>query len=83
MIHFLVFVSDNLKTAEELPQTLEDVPTSILECQGENLVECMLHGAHLSDWLSIALALLRNKDPTSIGPIDNLKDHLSTIPLDQ
>ena len=87
-VHLIIFVWRGMDErigirTEWTLKTLEDVPTSILECQGENLVECMLHGAHLSDWLSIALALLRNKDPTSIGPIDNLKDHLSTIPLDQ
>ncbi|MBA45620.1 MAG: hypothetical protein CMB31_03425 [Euryarchaeota archaeon] len=87
-VHLIIFVWNGMDErigirTEWTLKTLEDVPTSILECQGESLVECMLHGAHLSDWLSIALALLRNKDPTSIGPIDNLKDHLSTIPLDQ
>ena len=87
-VHLIIFVWHGMDErigirTEWTLKTLEDVPTSILECQGESLVECMLHGAHLSDWLSIALALLRNKDPTSIGPIDNLKDHLSTIPLDQ
>ncbi len=87
-VHLIIFVWHGMDErigirTEWTLKTLEDVPISILECQGESLVECILHGAHLSDWLSIALALLRNKDPTSIGPIDNLKDHLSTIPLDQ
>ena len=64
-------------------EILSEVPTTILECQGECLAECILHGAHMSDWLSIALALLKGKDPTSIGPINDLKSHLSKIPIDQ
>lgn len=63
--------------------TLQDVPIHILDCSGDSLLESILFGAHLSDWLSIACALLRNKDPTGIGPINNLKSHLSNIPMDQ
>ncbi len=48
-------------------------------CEGESLVEAMLHGAHVTDWVSIVWALLNGKDPTSIGPISALKEHLSGI----
>ncbi len=50
-----------------------------VECEGESLLEAMLHGAHLTDWISLALALLNGKDPTSIGPISALKSHLADI----
>jgi len=87
-VHLIIFVWNGMDErigirTEWTLENLDDVPTTILECQGESLTECILHGAHISDWLSIALALLRGKDPTSIGPINDLKDHLSNIPMDQ
>ena len=87
-IHLIIFVWNGMDErigirTEWTLETLSNVPTTILECQGESLAECILHGAHMSDWLSIALALLRGKDPTSIGPINDLKAHLSKIPINQ
>lgn len=87
-VHLIIFVWDGMDDrigirTEWTLETLDGVPTTILDCQGECLAECMLHGAHLSDWLSIASALLRGKDPTSIGPINDLKEFLGNIPLDQ
>ncbi len=87
-VHLIIFVWNGMDErigirTEWTLETLSNIPTTILECQGESLAECILHGAHMSDWLSIALALLRGKDPTSIGPINDLKEHLSRIPLDQ
>ena len=86
--HLIIFVWDGMDEriglrTEWTLETLNDVPTTILDCQGESLAECILHGAHMSDWLSIASALLREKDPTSIGPINDLKEHLGDIPMDQ
>ena len=49
-----------------------------IDCDGD-MLEAMLHGAHMTDWISLALALLNGKDPTSIGPISALKDHLAAI----
>ena len=31
------------------------------------------------DWISIALALLKGKDPVTIGPILALKEHLESV----
>ena len=52
-------------------------PTWGLLCEGESHLEALLYAAILMDWLSCAVALLRGKDPTAIGPIVGLKDHLS------
>ena len=52
-------------------------PTWGLMCEGESHLEALLYAVILMDWLSCALALLRGKDPTAIGPIVGLKEHLS------
>ncbi len=52
-------------------------PTWGLLCEGEFHLEALLYAVILMDWLSCAVALLRGKDPTAIGPIVGLKDHLS------
>jgi hypothetical protein len=48
-------------------------------CEGRTLLEAMLYSCITMDWLSCALALLHGKDPTAIGPITSLKEHLSNI----
>ena len=52
-------------------------PTWGLLCEGESHLEALLYAVILMDWLSCAVALLRGKDPTAIGPIVGLKEHLS------
>lgn len=49
-----------------------------IDCEGDTLFEAMLHACIDMDWLSCGLGLLNDKDPSSIGPITQLKDHLST-----
>lgn len=46
-------------------------------CEGGTLLERMVYAAHLSDWVSISLALIRGINPTSMEPIPELKKHLS------
>ena len=46
-------------------------------CEGESHLEALLYAVILMDWLSCAVALLRGKDPTAIGPIVGLKEFLS------
>ncbi len=46
---------------------------------GESLLECLMHLCIMTDWLSIALALLHGKDPSAIEPIISLKEFLSQI----
>ena len=50
-----------------------------IHCQGNSLLERLIYAAHLSDWVSISLALLRGVNPTSMDPIPRLKEHLSGI----
>ena len=52
-------------------------PTWGLLCEGDSQLEALLYAVIMMDWLSCAVALLRGKDPTAIGPIVGLKDHLS------
>jgi len=57
-------------------------PTSLawkIHGEGTSLLESLLHLCIMMDWLSIALALLHNKNPSSIAPIISLKQHLSQI----
>ena len=48
-------------------------------CEGNSLLERMIYAAHLSDWISVSLALIRGVSPTSMEPIPKLKEHLSKI----
>lgn len=48
----------------------------LLECDGESLLESLLLAAHLTDWVSIALAVMNGIDPSEMAPIVDLKEHL-------
>tara|TARA_B100000927_G_scaffold291633_1_gene294998 strand:+ start:22872 stop:23915 length:1044 start_codon:yes stop_codon:yes gene_type:complete len=48
-----------------------------LVCEGDSLLERMIYAAHLSDWISICMALVKGVNPTSMEPIPDLKRHLS------
>ena len=50
-----------------------------IECEGESLLERLLYAAHVTDWVSIMLAVLKGNDPSEMAPIDSLKAHLSTV----
>jgi glucose/mannose-6-phosphate isomerase len=58
-------------------ENIEIKPTWGIMCEGESHLEALLYAVVFMDWLSCAVALLRGKDPTSIGPIIGLKDYLS------
>ena len=51
----------------------------IINCEGQSLLECLLYAAHITDWVSIILALIEDKDPSEMAPIISLKKHLSSI----
>jgi len=38
-----------------------------------------LYVTHVTDWISIMLAVLKENNPSEMTPIDSLKAHLSTI----
>ena len=61
---------------------LEEMSTEsswIINCEGQSLLECLLYAAHITDWVSIILALIEDKDPSEMNPIISLKKHLSSI----
>ena len=45
--------------------------------EGNTLLESLLHLCIVMDWISICLALLHGKDPSSIDPIRSLKKFLT------
>ena len=47
--------------------------------EGESLLEALLYQCLVMDWLSVALALLHGKNPSSIAPITALKEHLESV----
>ena len=51
----------------------------VLDCEGQSLLESLLYAAHLTDWISIALALIQGIDPSAMASIDGLKAHLASI----
>jgi len=50
-----------------------------LEAPCDTLVEQLLSLAHITDWISIMLAVYRGVDPSEMAAIPSLKAHLSTI----
>ncbi len=65
------------KRIEWFTNSIEADPVWGIVCEGDCLLEAMLYSVVIMDWLSCAVALLRGKDPTSIGPINDLKSHLA------
>ena len=60
-------------------EQIENDNAWIIDCEGESLLERLLYASHISDWISIALALFDGKDPSDMSSIDDLKIHLSKI----
>ena len=58
-------------------QHLETEAAWQLVGEGATLLEAMLYHCIVMDWLSVTLAILSGKDPTSIGPIASLKASLA------
>ena len=50
-----------------------------VECEGDSLLERMLYASHVTDWISIALALMNGVDPSQMDSIVGLKAHLSKV----
>ena len=60
-------------------ENIENHNSWIIDCEGESLLERLLYASHISDWISIALALLRGVDPSEMASIDELKSFISKI----
>ena len=48
----------------------------IIDCEGQSLLERLLYASHISDLISIALALIKGIDPSDMISIVDLKAHL-------
>ena len=64
---------------EWMLEEIEAMPTWVIECEGESLLERLLYAAHVTDWVSIGLALLTGEDPSDMHAIESLKSHLSSL----
>ena len=62
-----------------LSKELDNSVKWIIECEGNSLLEQLLYASILTDWISIALALLMNKNPSEMNSIVNLKEFLSSL----
>jgi hypothetical protein len=60
-------------------ENIDNDSSWIIDCEGESLLERLLYASHISDWISVALALLQGVDPSEMSSIVNLKSHLSKI----
>ena len=70
------------RTQARMTWMLDNIETNIvwrIECEGANLLERLLYTAHVTDWISIALALVKGVDPSDMAAIDSLKAHLATV----
>ncbi len=67
------------RVAERIGWMTESVEVDIawkLHCEGDSLLQSMLYASVAMDWISCAVAILRGKDPSAIGAIRDLKEHL-------
>jgi len=72
----------NPRTASRIDWMLEQISGPVvwrIECEGESLLERLLYASHVTDWISIALALVNGVDPSQMDSIVGLKAHLSKI----
>ena len=72
----------NPRTMSRIDWMLEQISGPVvwrIECEGDSLLERMLYASHVTDWISIALALMNGVDPSQMDSIVGLKAHLSKI----
>ena len=70
------------RTHARMAWMLDNIESEVvwrIECEGESLLERLLYAAHVTDWVSIAMALAKGKDPSEMAAIDSLKAHLASI----
>ena len=64
---------------EWMLKEIESYPSWVIECEGESLLERLLYAAHVTDCVSIRLAVLTGEDPSEMPAIESLKAHLASI----
>ena len=70
------------RTHARMAWMLDNIESEVvwrIECEGESLLERLLYAAHVTDWVSIAMALAKGKDPSEMAALDSLKAHLASI----
>ena len=70
------------RTHARMAWMLDNIESEVvwrIECEGESLLERLLYAAHVTDWVSIAMALAKGMDPSDMAAIDSLKAHLASI----
>ena len=83
--HSLIYFSCNeihSRVRSRMNWMLENIENNnswIIDCEGESLLESLLYASHISDWISISLALLQGVDPSEMRSITDLKTYLSKI----
>ena len=70
------------RTHARMAWILDNIESEVvwrIECEGESLLERLLYAAHVTDWVSIAMALAKGVNPSDMAAIDSLKAHLASI----
>ena len=80
----IVLTSEGMhpRTQARVGWMLDNIESEVvwrIECEGESLLERLLYAAHVTDWVSIALALVNGINPSEMAAIDSLKAHLANI----
>ena len=80
----IVLTSEGMhpRTQARVGWMLDNIESEVvwrIECEGESLLERLLYAAHITDWISIALALVNGVNPSEMAAIDSLKAHLASI----
>jgi glucose/mannose-6-phosphate isomerase len=80
----IVLTSEEMhpRTQARVGWLLDNIESEVvwrIECEGESLLERLLYAAHVTDWGSIALALVNGINPSEMAAIDSLKAHLDSI----
>ena len=80
----IVLTSEGMhpRTQARVGWMLDNIESKVvwrIECEGKSLLERMLYAAHVTDWVSIALALVKGTNPSEMAAIDSLKTHLASI----
>lgn len=77
---FLTWDGMHQRVSKRVEWMMDSVEVEVaweLHCEGDSLLEAMLYSCIAMDWISCAIAILRGKDPSAIGAIRELKQHLS------
>ena len=80
----IVLTSEEMhpRTQARVGWMLDNIKSEVvwrIEWEGESQLERLLYAAHVTDWVSIALALVNGVNPSEMAAIDSLKVHLAGI----